>query len=580
MPKYTCPEFSVYINNLYKGDAELFVASSNETVMSCEGNTQGGSESSGFYACGLVPTVDKDVSYSTEGKDRTDEFAKKIWYADDGAGGGSLDQLLAWWQDIQQTGPLFGYFPKTAKTWLIVKPGNLERAKKMFPNINVTDQGYKYLGSYIGTEEGQDRFVNEQVNEWIDDVNALAKIAKSEPQLAYAAYVYGMSKRWAFVCRTTPNVSKQMKRLEHHISLTLIPAIIGKDYITDTMRLIFSMPARFGGLGFLDPSSVSSLEYECSIQATSQLTNAIYDQQKILNVNEEIQTQTMKEVKQKKDNWYKALQDKIRSEVSDSQAKIIDLASEKGASSWLTSLPLAKYGFVLNKQMFHDAICLRYNFALKLVAKTCVCGENYTVNHCLTCKRGGYTILRHNSLRDLTAELLREVCSSVEVEPLLLPLTGERLPSGSNLADGARLDVSAVNLWSPLARAFVDVRVFNSQASTNWAKTIPQMYISHENQKKTEYLPRVIQIEKGTFTPLVFSTSGGMGKEADKFIRRIAERMSMKRGEQYSSAVSFLRRRYRFDLLKTCIISLRGYKKTVLPEKIATLDMDLRPSAC
>ena len=71
-------------------------------------------------------------------------------------------------------------------------------------------------------------------------------------------------------------------------------------------------------------------------------------------------------------------------------------------------------------------------------------------------------------------------------------------------------------------------------------------------------------MEKATFTPAVFSTSGVLvtGKEADKLIRRMAERKSAKRGETYSSVVSFLRRRFRFDLLKTCIIALRGYKKT------------------
>ena len=42
----------------------------------------------------------------------------------------------------------------------IVKPGKLERAQKMFPGINVTDQGYKYLGSYIGSEAGQAQYVN------------------------------------------------------------------------------------------------------------------------------------------------------------------------------------------------------------------------------------------------------------------------------------------------------------------------------------------------------------------------------------------------------------------------------------
>ena len=84
------------------------------------------------------------------------------------------------------------------------------------------------------------------------------------------------------------------------------------------------------------------------------------------------------------------------------------------------------------------------------------------------------------------------------------------------------------------------------------------MYTSHENEKKTEYLPRVLQVEKAMQRLHQQSSapqeSGGIGKEADKVIRRMAERMSAKRGETYSSEVSFLRRRFRFDLLKTCII--------------------------
>ena len=63
----------------------------------------------------------------------------------------------------------------------------------------------------------------------------------------------------------------------------------------------------------------------------------------------------------------------------------------------------------------------------KLVARTCLCGEDYRypiyIKHCLTYKKGG--ILRPYSLRDLIAEILEDVCSDVEVEPPLLPLTGE-----------------------------------------------------------------------------------------------------------------------------------------------------------
>ena len=158
----------------------------------------------------------------------------------------------------------------------------------------------------------------------------------------------------------------------------------------------------------------------------------------------------MKEVKHKKTEWYKEQQNIIKKESSASASKILELASEKGASCWLTSLPLQKWGFLLNKQEFHDAICLRYNYAIKLAARVCACGQPYSVNHCLTCKPGGYVILRHNSIRDLFAELLSEVCKDVITEPPLLPRTGETLPAGSNLSDGARLDISCRNLWSPL----------------------------------------------------------------------------------------------------------------------------------
>ena len=35
----------------------------------------------------------------------------------------------------------------------------------------------------------------------------------------------------------------------------------------------------------------------------------------------------------------------------------------------------------------------------------------------------------------------------------------------------------------------------------------------HEQEKKRNYNRRIMNIENGTFTPLVFSVFGGMGKE-------------------------------------------------------------------
>ena len=63
--------------------------------------------------------------------------------------------------------------------------------------------------------------------------------------------------------------------------------------------------------------------------------------------------------------------------------------------------------------------------------------------------------MRHNAVRDTTAELLTEVCKDIKVEPCLLPVAGgEDLSAGSIIADGARSDVSALSFWNPLCRAF------------------------------------------------------------------------------------------------------------------------------
>ena len=46
---------------------------------------------------------------------------------------------------------------------------------------------------------------------------------------------------------------------------------------------------------------------------------------------------------------------------------------ERGASSWLSALPLEHYGFALHKGEFIDAVCLRYGFTPSLLPSHCVC---------------------------------------------------------------------------------------------------------------------------------------------------------------------------------------------------------------
>ena len=76
-----------------------------------------------------------------------------------------------------------GVFPCADKTWALVKPEHLDRAKELFPDINITAVGREFLGSYIGAKEGIPVFMAGRLEEWSKDIDALVKIAQSEPQL-------------------------------------------------------------------------------------------------------------------------------------------------------------------------------------------------------------------------------------------------------------------------------------------------------------------------------------------------------------------------------------------------------------
>ena len=60
-------------------------------------------------------------------------------------------------------------------------------------------------------------------------------------------------------------------------------------------------------------------------------------------------------------------------------------------------------------------------------------------------------------------------------------------------------------------------------------RSLEAVHRSNEAAKKREYNERVMQVEHGTFTPLVFSSLGGMSVECSKFYSRLNEMLAAKR---------------------------------------------------
>ena len=268
----------------------------------------------------------------------------------------------------------------------------------------------------------------------------------------------------------------------------------------------------------------------------------------------------------------------VKQQLPPEKLKVYEAVTEKGSSNWLNSLPLKEHDFYLDKVTFWDSIHLRYSFPLPRLPVKCVCDASFSVEHALTCKKGGFITIRHNEIRDFTAQLLSEVCNDVAVEPLLTPLTGETFSyKTANKDDHARLDVSARGVWVKGSRAFFDIRVFNPFAQSYSNQTLKASHRSNENSKKREYAERILKIEHGSFTLLVFSSLGGMSVECAYFYNRIADKISKKRNIPNSKGRTWIRTKLCFSLLRSTHLCIRGSRTTTQfgPRAMADTNIDM-----
>ena len=91
-------------------------------------------------------------------------------------------------------------------------------------------------------------------------------------------------------------------------------------------------------------------------------------------------------------------------------------------------------------------------------------------------------------------------------------------------------------------------------------KNTKDAYRYHESLKKLKYEKRVVEVEQSSFTPLIFSCTGGASPNTNKVITRIAQKLSHKREESFSDIVSYIRTRLYFALLRSCLLCIRGCK--------------------
>ncbi|KXJ16293.1 hypothetical protein AC249_AIPGENE28269 [Exaiptasia diaphana] len=485
-----------------------------------------------------------------------------VWLADDSAGGGKIQALHDWYQNLCEEGRKFGYLVNGSKSWLIMKTDVLaDEAKRVFGDkVNVTTEGQRHLGAVIGSQQYKDQYCQDKIQAWKKEIETLATIAKSQPHAAFIAFTKGYKSKFTYFMRTIESFEDYVDPIHQVIDEVLLPTLFGQEEVlpNEITQLAKLTPAQ-GGLGIPDLKFEAPLQFAASTCITRNHAESIKTQSETLvadaNANSELkrQNQTIRQEK------IALNMERIDASLSPNLLRSVNQLRDKGASSWLNAVPLVEQGLALNKQEFRDSLRLRYNMTLSDLPSHCVCGERFSVGHALSCKRGGFVAQRHDGIRNLFATLTNKVCKNVEIEPHLQPLDNERFQQRSTVTSSdARLDFKAGSFWSRGVTAFFDVRVTHVNSESNQGKPTSTIFKAQEEEKKRKYQQRILDIEMGSFTPLVLGTNGGMGKECQRYLKELALKIAEKNDEPYGVTMNWIRTLISFEILRSVHISVRG----------------------
>ena len=537
------PKAAQFVYNVYKEDAELVTPGSKESMFSREGVTQGDPLSMLLYGLATMPLIQKLESPNTY----------QAWYADDSSCQGKLEDVMQWWEKLQELGPSIGYFPQPRKTYLVVHPDDVNEASAIFRRTGITIvDGMRFLGGFVGSLDGQESYVGSKVKEWSDSISKLAEVGKLCPQSAYTVASKSLQAEWNFLQRVTNTKPETFQPLTANLRKEFFPAIIGGP-VTDVECQVFHLPVREGGLGLPDPAMEAAHNYRASLSGCEAMIKAMTSKEE-LDIDQHTEMLRKSRLECKKLRAVRTRDSFNRNEalLPSKQRRAVRRASNEKAKTggWLSCIPLHCHNLDLSPSEFRDGLALRYGRSPVNLPEECDgCGERYTVEHGLSCRLGGLIIRRHNEVRDSLGDLMELAWGNCIKEPVVDEAGDGRMPA-------LRADLACRGVWEPQTEALFDVRVMDTDAPS-YGSISPETAIKRaEQEKKRKYLPPC-ERRHASFTPLVTSLDGFLGSEFQTLLRALAERLVERWQRPYSQIINWIRVRVTCSIIRAGSMCLR-----------------------
>jgi hypothetical protein len=315
-----------------------------------------------------------------------------------------------------------------------------------------------------------------------------------------------------------PDIAAKFEPLARVITEEYLPVLLAEpSSLPAGLRERLALPARWSGIGIPDPCEIADECHRTSKALTAPLATSLRNRA-WLNADDysadAVKAAHAARVQQ--DVEAVAAYTLLERAAAPLPKRALLRSKENGAG--LTTYPSYMNGTELSAEEFRDNLRLRFALChLDLPSHCDGCGQRFSVNHALQCKKGGLVHLRHNDVASAWAGLCQHALTpaAVSSKPFIYvgratnTRTEATLDSDGFPVDrpGAQGDVGVHGFWHRGHTAIFDIRITNTDATSYLSSSPSKILATQEKAKKRKYLEPCLQ-RRCHFTPLVFSADG------------------------------------------------------------------------
>jgi hypothetical protein len=367
-----------------------------------------------------------------------------------------------------------------------------------------------------------------------------------------------------------PGFAAKFEPLDRVITEEYLPALLAEpSSLPAGLRERLALPARWSGVGIPNPCEIADECHRTSKALTPPLATSLCNRA-WLNADDYSAgaVKAARAARVQRDVEAETAYTLLERAAAPLPKRALLRSKDNGA--WLTTYPSYMNGTELSAEEFRDNLRLRFALCpLDLPSHCDGCGQRFSVNHALQCKKGDLVHLRHDDVASEWAGLCQQALTpaAVSSEPFIYVGRASNTGTEATLdSDGFpvdrpddRGDVGVQGFWRRGHTAIFDIRITDTDATSYLLSSPSKILATQEKAKKRKYLEPFIQ-RRRHFTPLVFSTDGLRAPEATAATKQLVKLLSCKWGHDYGQSCQFVRARLSIAIARGMTMCLRGQR--------------------